>query len=164
MYSQFIFLYYIEVTLILEYLSTSLTYFNTLSREVTRVDKHITLSLEVYRSSRPEVFCRKGVLRKFAKFTGKHRPATLLKKRLWHRFFPVNFAKFLRTPFLTEHLRWLLLSILAILGILSADYITASLTHKNNFKMKIREHLLRLFHSTCMNTYIENLRHNNQNF
>ena len=28
------------------------------------------------------------------------RPATLLKKRLWHRSFPVNFAKFLRTPFL----------------------------------------------------------------
>ena len=27
------------------------------------------------------------------------RPATLLKKRLWHRCFPVNFAKFLRTPF-----------------------------------------------------------------
>ena len=24
------------------------------------------------RSSRPEVFCRKGVLRNFAKFTGKH--------------------------------------------------------------------------------------------
>ena len=28
------------------------------------------------------------------------RPATLLKKRLWHKSFPVNFAKFLRTPFL----------------------------------------------------------------
>ena len=27
------------------------------------------------------------------------------KKRLWHRCFPVNFAKFLRTPFVTEHLR-----------------------------------------------------------
>ena len=26
-------------------------------------------------------------------------PATLLKKRLWHRCFPVNFSKFLRTPF-----------------------------------------------------------------
>ena len=26
------------------------------------------------------------------------RPATLLKKRLWHRCFPLNFAKFLRTP------------------------------------------------------------------
>ena len=26
----------------------------------------------------------------------------LLKKRPWHRCFPVNFMKFLRTPFLTE--------------------------------------------------------------
>ena len=62
------------------------------------------------RSSIPEVFCKKCVLRNFAKFTGKHlcqslffnkvsgvRPAILLKKRLWHRCFPVNFAKFLRT-------------------------------------------------------------------
>ena len=36
--------------------------------------------------------------------------ATLIKKRL--RCFPVNFVKFLRTPFLTEHLRWLLLYII----------------------------------------------------
>ena len=35
--------------------------------------------------------------------------ATLLKKRLWHRCFPVNFVKFLRTPFFIEHLWWLLL-------------------------------------------------------
>ena len=28
------------------------------------------------------------------------RPTTLLKKRLWHRCFPVNFEKLLRTPFL----------------------------------------------------------------
>ena len=27
------------------------------------------------------------------------RPATLLKKRLWYRCFPVDFMKFLRTPF-----------------------------------------------------------------
>ena len=27
-------------------------------------------------------------------------PATLLKKTLWHQCFPVNFAKFLRIPFL----------------------------------------------------------------
>ena len=34
-------------------------------------------------SSVPEVFFKKGVLKNFAKFTGKHlRPATFLKKRL----------------------------------------------------------------------------------
>ena len=38
--------------------------------------------------------------------------STLLKKRVRYRFYPVNFAKFLRTTFFTEHLRWLLLDIL----------------------------------------------------
>ena len=57
-----------------------------------------------YRSSRPEVFCKKGVLRNFAKFTGKH-----LYQSLWYRSFPVNFVKFLKTPFFIEHLWWLLL-------------------------------------------------------
>ena len=69
------------------------------------------------------MLCKKGVPKNFAKFTGKNqcqslffnkvaslRPAALLKKRLWHRCFPKNFAKFLRTPFLTEHLRWMLLT------------------------------------------------------
>ena len=37
--------------------------------------------------------------REIHKVTGP-RPATLLKKRLWHRRFPVNFVKFLRTHFL----------------------------------------------------------------
>ena len=52
------------------------------------------------------------------------RPATLLKKRLWHRCFPVNFGKFLRTPFFTEHLRWLLLavSVNQIANILHCNY------------------------------------------
>ena len=36
----------------------------------------------------------------------------LLKKRLWHRCFLVNFAKFLRTPFFIEHVWWLLLNLL----------------------------------------------------
>ena len=37
------------------------------------------------------------------------RPANLSKKRFWHMCFPVNFAKFLKTPFFIEHPRWLLL-------------------------------------------------------
>ena len=70
--------------------------------------------MDEYRSSRAEVFCKKGVLRNFAKFTGKHlcqslKAATLLKKRPWHMCFSVNFVTFLRTPFLIEHLWWLIL-------------------------------------------------------
>ena len=65
------------------------------------------------RSSHQRCSMKKGDLKNFAKFTGKQlcqrfffnkvaglRSATLLKKRLWHRCFPVNFAKFLRTAFL----------------------------------------------------------------
>ena len=76
-----------------------------------------------FRSSHRRCSLKTGVLRNFAKSIGKHpcqslfvnevtglglRPATLLKKRIWHRCFPVNFAKFPRTPFLIEHLWWLL--------------------------------------------------------
>ena len=62
------------------------------------------------RSSHRRCPVKKVVLRNFAKFTGKPlRPATLLNWKLWNRCFPVNFAKFLRTLFLIEHLRWLLL-------------------------------------------------------
>ena len=67
----------------------------------------------ILRSSHLRCSVRKDVLRNFAKFTGKYlcqslffnkvaglRPATLLKKRLWHKCSPMNFAKFLRTPFI----------------------------------------------------------------
>ena len=66
----------------------------------------------IYKSSQCRCSLRKGVLGNFAKFTGKHLcqslffnkfaglgPATLLKKRFWHRCFPMNFAKLLRTTF-----------------------------------------------------------------
>ena len=82
----------------------------------------LSVLVEFVRSSRAEVFFKKGDLRNLAKFTGKHlcqsrflnivaglRRTTLLKKKLWHRCFPVNFAKCLRTPFFIEHLWWLLL-------------------------------------------------------
>ena len=75
-----------------------------------------------FRSSHRRRSAKKVVLRSFAKFIGKQlcqslffnkvaglRLATVLKKRLWHRCFPLNFAKFLRTPFFIENLRWLLL-------------------------------------------------------
>ena len=53
-------------------------------------------------SSRLEVSYKKDVLRNFTNVQG--RSATLLKRRLWHRCFPVIFVKFLRTPFLQKHL------------------------------------------------------------
>ena len=64
-------------------------------------------------SSHRRCSIRKGIFKSFARFTGKHlcqsllfnniaglRLATLLKKRLWDRCFPLNFAKILRSPIL----------------------------------------------------------------
>ena len=61
---------------------------------------------------------KKSVFKNVAKFTGKRLRQSLFfsklagvslysyyKKRRWHKFFPVNFAKFLITPFFTEHIR-----------------------------------------------------------
>ena len=57
-----------------------------------------------------EVFCKKGVLRYFAKFTGNHlRQWLFFSKVADLRRFPMNFVKLFRTPFCTEHLRQLLL-------------------------------------------------------
>ena len=66
----------------------------------------------ITRSIRPEFFYKKAVLRNLAKLAGKHlyqslffnkvaglRPATLLKKRLWHRFFSCEFCKISRNTF-----------------------------------------------------------------
>ena len=91
----------------------------------------IVIIWSVFRSSRLDVFCKKGLLRNSTKFTGKHlwhslffnkvaglMPATLLKKRLWHRCFPVNFVKFLRAPFLRNTSRLLLLSVIITIDIM----------------------------------------------
>ena len=66
-----------------------------------------------FRISCTGVFCKRSVLWNFEKSTGKHLCRSLfynkvacLKNRLRHRYFLVNFAKFLTTLFLTEHLRW----------------------------------------------------------
>ena len=66
-----------------------------------------------YRSRDHRCSVKKAALKNFAKFTEKHlcqilflnrvaviRPAIFFQRRLWHESFPVNFAKFLRMPFL----------------------------------------------------------------
>ena len=81
--------------------------------EISENTKNMAISIDKRSHQRCSV--KKVVLRNSTTFTGKHlcqrlllnkvadrRPATLLKKRLWHRCFPVNFAKFFylfyRTP------------------------------------------------------------------
>ena len=98
----------------------------TLSK-IRNNSKFITCAHYMCRSSCQDVFCKKSVLKNFTKFTGKHlcqslffnkvaglRPETcnFIEKIIWHKIFPENFAKFPRTPFLTQHLWWLLLHVL----------------------------------------------------
>ena len=47
-------------------------------------------------------------------FWNSFQPATLLRTRLWHRCFPMNFTKFLRTPILQNICEGLLLMILTL--------------------------------------------------
>ena len=62
--------------------------------------------IEISQNSQENTCARVSFFNKVA------RPATLLKNRLWHRCFPVNFAKFLWTPFLRntsgrlKHISW----------------------------------------------------------
>ena len=102
--------------------------------------------MEQCRSSRPEMFCKKRVLRNFTKLTGKQlfqslicnkvaglRPAPLLKKRLWHRCLPVNFVKFPRTPFYIEYLCWLLLTMIRIDSVSRKNILKVALCHQVKF-------------------------------
>ena len=54
--------------------------------------------LEILQNSQENTCARVSFLIKLGK-----------KKRLWHRYFHVSFAKFLRAAFLIEHVWWLLL-------------------------------------------------------
>ena len=75
------------------------------------------------------------------------RPATLLKKRLWHRCFPVNFAKFSKYLF-TEHFRMtasestfyiLVALLLCLLVSTKSDDVQWPLSLPHNFHRSLRE-------------------------
>ena len=101
-----------EKSFAINYLILLKTYF-----EFTKLSKIVDLthSFPMHsfsRSSHWRCSVKIGVLKNYTKSTGRHlcqsvfynkvaglRSATLFKKRVWHRCFPVSFGKFLRTPF-----------------------------------------------------------------
>ena len=106
-----------QKTCILVYLPASISPWREYSVWIGNWDPFGLWNLSEYRSSHRRCSIRKGVLRNFAKFTRKHlcqslffnkvaglRLATLLKNKLWHRFF-------LRTSFLQNTPRRLLLRV-----------------------------------------------------
>ena len=93
---------------------------------------------------------KKSILENSAKFSGKHlyqslffnkvkglSPATLLKKRLWHRCFPVNFVKFLRTAFLENTSQLLLKTAVSF-------YRSTSYSEVTTFNSSVEGHLFRV--------------------
>ena len=98
----------------------------TLGCSVTRILLRIQwyrtlhfLVVESIRSSRPEVFCKKSVLRNFTKFTGKHlcqslfifspKTCNYIKKETLAQVFTFEICEISKNTFITEHLWWLLL-------------------------------------------------------
>ena len=77
-----------------------------------------------YRSSRPEVFCKEGVLKNFAKLTGKHLRQSLffnkvaggachfIKKETLAQVFSCEFCEIFKNTFFIEYLWWLLLYVM----------------------------------------------------
>ena len=100
------------------------------------------------RSSRPEVFLRKGVLKICSKFAGEHicRSAILIK--LQNNFIettlrkgccPVNLLHIFKTPFLKNTSEWLLLYLETVLNQFwnkkrRSAYIPSLLEYQKNFK------------------------------
>ena len=69
------------------------------------------------------------------------RPATLLKNRPWHRCFPVNFAKFLRTTFVHNTCERLLLWFISLLHYKICHFVVGPMRGKESCrkaKMKQR--------------------------
>ena len=87
------------------------------------------------RNSRSQMFFKIGAPKNFVNFTGKH------------LCFPLKFAKFLRTPFFTEHLRWLLLSKVLFMNVSS---FTSPLPH---FHYILTALLLSLFDEILSSLY-----------
>ena len=68
--------------------------------------------MKIFRSSRPEVSCKKGVLKNFAKFTG-NQPAfcNFIKNETLAQLFSSEICEISKSNFFIEHLRWLLLNL-----------------------------------------------------
>ena len=93
--------------------------------------------LSPYRSSRLQMFFKKVFL-KILQYLEENtcvglKACNFIKKRLQHKCFPENIAKFLRTTFFIEHLWWLLVFLLMmVINVYSTEYLRQS--QKNSQK------------------------------
>ena len=114
------------------------------------------------------MFCKKSLLKKFAKFTGKHLRQILKKKRKFcHRCFPVNFEKFSETSFLqttpggcfwTDFIIWLQEKIDLLLSFayfINIYWVTSVKLLQLLFKLQSGVHIrrFRLFQIRCIESW-----------
>ena len=109
-------------------------------------NEHQTLKFKIkihkntaIRRQPPEVFNEKGFL-KISQNSLENacaRASFLKKRRLWHKFFPVNFAKFLRIPFLQNTSGRRIQNPLKIINTLSVNLTKWS----NTFKQLVGKYL-----------------------
>ena len=110
---------------------------------------HVSLvKFQVLLRKRESATCKKGVLTNFANFTGKHLCwSFFIKKRLQYRYFPVKFAKFIKTPILNNICERLFLkrSLIILIYNSQSPYInmvnalvfTLTKKHPNHFSLNI---------------------------
>ena len=131
-----------------------------------------------HRSSHPEVFCKKGVPRNFAKFTGKDLCQSLfsnkvasnfIKKETLAQVFSCQFCETSKNTFLTEHLWWLFLypfcssflmaiciivnlgsgfSEKGVFGILNPTYVCLRALFCNSWKFELVESIISALSAT----------------
>ena len=85
-----------------------------LTRKYSKV--HYFTNNTNFKNSRPEVFCKNGVLKNFPKFTGKHlcqglkpEACKFIKNETLTQVFSSEFNELIKETFFVEHLWWLLL-------------------------------------------------------
>ena len=98
----------VKMLVVYSHVVVSIWWFSTFQSQSNHVLSFKTIfNISHYRSSHQSCSIKKVFLKisqnlqenTCAWVSCRQRPTTLLKKRLWHRCFPVNFTKFLRTPF-----------------------------------------------------------------
>ena len=94
---------------------------------------------------------RCSVKKVFLQFSKNSQPQAwnFIKKRLWRRCFPVNFTKFLRTPFFSEHPWWLRL--------ISASCKVKFCLLENGFSENSWKNLIKTMTMTCTACLLKNV-------
>ena len=113
------------------------------------------------------MFCKKGVLKKFAKYTGKRlyqslfsdKVAYFLKKETLAQAFSCEFCEIFKNCFFIEHLWWLLLPIVFQLSFapLSLSHFSFSVEHLDTWSKTCARYLL----MTCLSQLLKLHLHDN---